>query len=197
MGCKIDDQYALSAGFATRRLAQDSTPLQFNITLGGISEISQQQAGQIKEALGASLTRPGASDIVVSSNTIVHDDMLTLIILVYPASDADAATLQSELEALGTGTTFTTFRDNLRSAGIQASSVTVNSVRPQPASQSVQRAPVTGSSLAGKSASCASRVAPDCILHMLLHMLYSLGMVFRTHVCRSHERRQVSAPGCP
>ena len=136
-----------TAGPAARRLAQTTTPLQFNVTLGGISEISQQQASQIGEALRASLTAPEASSVAVSSNTIVHDDMLTLIILVYPTSDADAATLQSQLEALGSGSTF---EDNLNSADVRVTSVTVNSVKPQASNQSIERAPVTGSSLAGK-----------------------------------------------
>ncbi|DBA69798.1 hypothetical protein WJX79_007176 [Trebouxia sp. C0005] len=137
---------ARSTGAAKRRLTQDTTPLQFNVTLGGISEISSDQASRIQSALSSSLVQPEAADVAVSSNTIVQDDQLTLIILVYPSSDADAATLQSELEALATGNQFT---DNLRAMDIPVTTVTVNSVKPQPASQSVQRAPVTGSSLAG------------------------------------------------
>ena len=136
------------AGAAKRRLTQDTTPLQFNVTLGSVSEISSEQAEQIQDALTTSLTAPEPSEVFVSSNTIVQDDQLTLIILVYPSSEADAATLQSELEALGSGTTFA---DNLRAADILVSSVTVNSVKPQAANQSVQRAPVTGTSLVGQT----------------------------------------------
>ena len=139
-------QAVVGTGAAKRRLTQDTTPLQFNVTLGGISEISSDQASRIQSALSSSLVQPEAADVAVSSNTIVQDDQLTLIILVYPSSDADAATLQSELEALATGNQFT---DNLRAMDIPVTTVTVNSVKPQPASQSVQRAPVTGSSLAG------------------------------------------------
>ena len=139
----------LDTGAARRRLTQDSTPLQFNVTLGAVSEISADQANRIQEALNASLTAPEAAAVTVSSNTIVEDDQLTLIILVYPSSEADAATLQSELEAVGNQ-----FTDNLRAMDIAVTSVTVNSVTPQPASQSIQRAPVTGSSLAGMSVHC-------------------------------------------
>jgi hypothetical protein len=143
VSCKHD---GVGTGAATRRLTQDTTPLQFNVTLGGLSEISSDQASRIQAALSSSLTQPEAADVAVSSNTIVQDDQLTLIILVYPSSDADSATLQSELEAVATGNQFT---DNLRAMDIPVTSVTVNSVKPQPASQSAQRAPVTGSSLAG------------------------------------------------
>lgn len=133
----------------------------FNVTLGGISEISQQQANSIGEALRDSLNEPNASDISVSSNTIVHDDMLTLIISVYPSADSASATLQSELEALGSSNILA---DNLRSADIQVTSVTVNSVVPQAASQSIQRAPVTGSSLAGMMLTglLKARTCSDC-----------------------------------
>ena len=136
------------AGAAKRRLTQDTTPLQFNVTFGSVSEISADQAEQIQNALTASLTAPEASEVYVSSNTIVQDDQLTVIILVYPSSDADAATLQSELEALGTGSIF---ENNLRAADLDVSSITVNSVKPQAANQGVQRSPVTGSSLAGEA----------------------------------------------
>lgn len=137
---------AQDTGAAKRRLTQDTTPLQFNVTFGSVSEISADQAEQIQNALTASLTAPEASEVYVSSNTIVQDNQLTVIILVYPSSDADAATLQSELEALGTGSTF---ENNLRAADLDVSSITVNSVKPQAANQGVQRSPVTGSSLAG------------------------------------------------
>ncbi len=141
--CKHD---VVGTGAAKRRLTQDTTPLQFNVTLGGLSEISSDQASRIQAAISSSLTQPEAADVAVSSNTIVQDDQLTLIILVYPSSEADSATLQSELEAVATGNQFT---DNLRAMDIPVTTVTVNSVKPQPASQSAQRAPVTGSSLAG------------------------------------------------
>ena len=143
MSCKHD---VVGTGAAKRRLTQDTTPLQFNVTLGGLSEISSEQGSRIRAALSSSLTQPEAADVAVSSNTIVQDDQLTLIILVYPSSDADSATLQSELEAVATGNQFT---DNLRAMDIPVTTVTVNSVKPQPASQSAERAPVTGSSLAG------------------------------------------------
>lgn len=177
------------AGAAKRRLTQDTTPLQFNVTFGSVSEISADQAEQIQNALTASLTAPEASEVYVSSNTIVQDDQLTVIILVYPSSDADAATLQSELEALGTGSTF---ENNLRAADLDVSSITVNSVKPQAANQGVQRSPVTGSSLAGEAIHlnhlCAYK-GGESVAYMESQFSLKFILVCRgpcCHCCRCH-----------
>ena len=134
------------AGSATRLLAQDTIALEFNVTLGSVSIITADQAEDIETALTKSLAPHQTKGIVVSSNTIVQDNQLTLIILVYPSSNADTAALQSDLEELAAGTKFAA---NLKDSGIPVSTVTINSVKPQITNQGAERAPVSGSSLAG------------------------------------------------
>lgn len=139
------------ASAATTPTASTSTShLRYNVTLLGISEISNEEADGIKSALNMTFTQPQPAEIVVSSNTAPEDDRLTLIILVYPASTGDIKRLQNVLEETESRSAF--LRNLNREADLHVENVQVNSVTLQGNSQIGGR-PVTGTSLAGKSSS--------------------------------------------
>ena len=141
---------------ATTPTASTSTShLRYNVTLLGISEISNEDADGIKRALNMTFPQPQPAEIVVSSNTAPEDDRLTLIILVYPASNGDIKHLQTVLEETDTRSTF--LRNLIREADLRVDNVQVNSVTLQGNSQIGGR-PVTGTSLAGNSPSHSPRL---------------------------------------
>lgn len=130
----------------TPTVPPSTSHLRYNVTLLGVSEISNEEADGIKSALNMTFTRPQPAEIVVSSNTAPEDDRLTLIILVYPASTGDIKHLQIVLEETETRSTF--LRNLNREADLHVENVQVNSVTLQGNSQIGGR-PVTGTSLAG------------------------------------------------
>lgn len=138
----------MCVGVSKRFLAQDSTPLALNITLVGVTVIKPEQAGLIRDALLDTLPEPKPSQAAVSSNTAIQDNTLTLIILVYPPSDANSSSLQHSLQALDTSG----FSSRLNAVQLPTTSIRVNSVTPQPQNQ-YQRDPLTGTSLAGQAIS--------------------------------------------
>lgn len=136
------------AGAVERRLAQDSTPFALNVTLVGVTSLPKaEQVQGTKEALIKSLLEPKPSQVTVSS--AVQSDQLFVIFLVYPSSNADAASLNTTLEGLNTPDNLNIFTENLNAVGLtQVTTVVVNSVTLQPQNQ-YQRDPLAGASLAG------------------------------------------------
>lgn len=154
----------------------NTTPLRYNATLLGISEISNEQADSIKAALNMTFSEPYPADIVVSSNTSPEDDRLTLIILVYPRTAADTKHLQTVLQETDTQPTF--LRNLVREAELPVTNVQVNSVTLQ-GNTLLGGNPVTGSSLAGEQCNCQLSHhlhSGDMPLHAILHSHFIMAL---------------------
>ena len=136
------------AGAVERQLAQDSTPFVLNVTLVGVTSAPEiEQIQSTREALINALSEPKPSQISISS--AFQGDQLFVIFLVYPSSNADAASLNTTLGGLNSTENLTAFTGNLKAVGLtQVTSVVVNSITLQPQNQ-YQRDPLAGASLAG------------------------------------------------